>query len=189
MLSLGTVTPGRSPVAAVGRGPAAAAEQRGCADGVVRAVGDRETQLRRLARIPGIYVPRFRNVTSAHADFVRGYRLQGGAGRAGWEARTDRGDVETATVVIACGVWSPRIAAMAGARIPLTPAVHQMIDVGTCLEQRFLIPLRQAARHNHSACMAGTLEHSAFLSADGKNMAGDNNVFWCGVGRGSDFYS
>ena len=44
--------------------------------------------------------------------------------------RTDRGDVETATVVIACGVWSPRIAAMAGARIPLTPAVHQMIDVG-----------------------------------------------------------
>ncbi|MGH3517635.1 MAG: GcvT family protein [Haloechinothrix sp.] len=43
---------------------------------------------------------------------------------------TDRGDVETDTVVIACGVWSPRIARMAGARIPLTPAVHQMIDVG-----------------------------------------------------------
>ena len=32
--------------------------------------------------------------------------------------------------MIACGVWSPRIAAMAGATIPLTPAVHQMIDVG-----------------------------------------------------------
>ncbi|MHB8468650.1 MAG: GcvT family protein [Gaiellaceae bacterium] len=44
--------------------------------------------------------------------------------------RTDRGDVETGTVVIACGVWSPRIARMAGASIPLTPAVHQMIDVG-----------------------------------------------------------
>jgi glycine cleavage system aminomethyltransferase T/glycine/D-amino acid oxidase-like deaminating enzyme len=44
--------------------------------------------------------------------------------------RTDRGDVETDVVVIACGVWSPRIAAMAGASIPLTPAVHQMIDVG-----------------------------------------------------------
>ncbi|MGH3451691.1 MAG: GcvT family protein, partial [Haloechinothrix sp.] len=43
---------------------------------------------------------------------------------------TDRGDIETSTVVIACGVWSPRIARMAGARIPLTPAVHQMIDVG-----------------------------------------------------------
>jgi glycine cleavage system aminomethyltransferase T/glycine/D-amino acid oxidase-like deaminating enzyme len=44
--------------------------------------------------------------------------------------RTDRGDVETEVVVVACGVWSPRIAAMAGATIPLTPAVHQMIDVG-----------------------------------------------------------
>jgi glycine cleavage system aminomethyltransferase T/glycine/D-amino acid oxidase-like deaminating enzyme len=43
---------------------------------------------------------------------------------------TDKGDIETETVVIACGVWSPRIAAMAGAHIPLTPAVHQMIDVG-----------------------------------------------------------
>jgi glycine cleavage system aminomethyltransferase T/glycine/D-amino acid oxidase-like deaminating enzyme len=35
-------------------------------------------------------------------------------------------------VVIACGVWSPKVAAMAGARIPLTPAVHQMISVGPC---------------------------------------------------------
>ena len=44
--------------------------------------------------------------------------------------RTDHGDIATDTVVIACGVWSPRIAAMAGASIPLTPAVHQMIDIG-----------------------------------------------------------
>jgi glycine cleavage system aminomethyltransferase T/glycine/D-amino acid oxidase-like deaminating enzyme len=44
--------------------------------------------------------------------------------------RTDAGDVEAETVVIACGVWSPLIARMAGAAIPLTPAVHQMIDVG-----------------------------------------------------------
>src|SRR5207237_4746080 len=44
--------------------------------------------------------------------------------------RTSRGDVEAAVVVIAWGVWSPRIAQMAGASIPLTPAVHQMIDVG-----------------------------------------------------------
>ena len=43
---------------------------------------------------------------------------------------TSRGDVEAGVVVIACGVWSPRIARMAGANIPLTPAVHQMIDVG-----------------------------------------------------------
>ena len=44
--------------------------------------------------------------------------------------RTDQGDIEADTVVIACGVWSPRIARMAGASIPLTPAVHQMIDIG-----------------------------------------------------------
>ncbi|MDX6319095.1 MAG: hypothetical protein QOD35_2495 [Nocardioidaceae bacterium] len=44
--------------------------------------------------------------------------------------RTSAGDIETSTVVIACGVWSPRVAAMAGAHIPLTPAVHQMISVG-----------------------------------------------------------
>ena len=44
--------------------------------------------------------------------------------------RTTRGDVETGNVVVCCGCWSPRLARMAGASIPLTPAVHQMIDVG-----------------------------------------------------------
>jgi len=44
--------------------------------------------------------------------------------------RTDRGDIATDTIVVACGVWSPRIARMAGASIPLTPAIHQMISVG-----------------------------------------------------------
>jgi glycine cleavage system aminomethyltransferase T/glycine/D-amino acid oxidase-like deaminating enzyme len=43
---------------------------------------------------------------------------------------TDKGRIEAEYVVIACGVWSPRVARMAGATIPLTPAVHQMIDVG-----------------------------------------------------------
>src|SRR5215217_1851512 len=44
--------------------------------------------------------------------------------------RTTSGDVDADTVVIASGVWSPRLARMAGASIPLTPAVHQMIDIG-----------------------------------------------------------
>ena len=43
---------------------------------------------------------------------------------------THRGTIEAEQVVIAGGVWSPRIAAMAGANIPLTPAVHQMADMG-----------------------------------------------------------
>ena len=44
--------------------------------------------------------------------------------------RTTSGDIEAETVVICCGVWSPLLARMAGASIPLTPAVHQMIDIG-----------------------------------------------------------
>jgi glycine cleavage system aminomethyltransferase T/glycine/D-amino acid oxidase-like deaminating enzyme len=44
--------------------------------------------------------------------------------------RTTKGDIETEVCAICCGVWSPRIARMAGARIPLTPIVHQMISVG-----------------------------------------------------------
>jgi glycine cleavage system aminomethyltransferase T/glycine/D-amino acid oxidase-like deaminating enzyme len=44
--------------------------------------------------------------------------------------RTNQGDIEAEVVVVACGLWSPRIARMAGASIPLIPAVHQMISVG-----------------------------------------------------------
>jgi len=44
--------------------------------------------------------------------------------------RTTAGIIETPVVVVACGVWSPRIAAMAGAHIPLVPTVHQMVSVG-----------------------------------------------------------
>ncbi|MFC7046117.1 FAD-dependent oxidoreductase [Halobacteriaceae archaeon GCM10025711] len=43
---------------------------------------------------------------------------------------TDRGTVEADRVAIAAGLWSPKIAEMAGVKIPLTPAVHQMISVG-----------------------------------------------------------
>jgi glycine cleavage system aminomethyltransferase T/glycine/D-amino acid oxidase-like deaminating enzyme len=66
-------------------------------------------------------------LTLAANTEVTGIRVEGGRVRA---VCTDQGDIETGTVVIACGVWSPRIARMAGARIPLTPAVHQMMDVG-----------------------------------------------------------
>src|SRR4029077_7101262 len=43
---------------------------------------------------------------------------------------TDQGRIAAEYVVIACGVWSPRLAALGGATIPPTRAVHQMIDVG-----------------------------------------------------------
>ena len=43
---------------------------------------------------------------------------------------TSEGEIATENVVICCGVWSPKVAALAGARLALTPAVHQMISVG-----------------------------------------------------------
>jgi glycine cleavage system aminomethyltransferase T/glycine/D-amino acid oxidase-like deaminating enzyme len=58
---------------------------------------------------------------------VTGIDVEGGRVR---RVHTDRGTVEAEYVFVACGVWSPRIARMAGATIPLTPAVHQMISVG-----------------------------------------------------------
>ncbi len=45
--------------------------------------GDRQVS---GARPNGIYVPRFRNITTRHPDFIRGYGFQGGAGRAGWQS-------------------------------------------------------------------------------------------------------
>jgi glycine cleavage system aminomethyltransferase T/glycine/D-amino acid oxidase-like deaminating enzyme len=63
---------------------------------------------------------------SANTEVV-GLDVERGAVR---RVRTTRGDIEAERVVIACGCWSPRIARMAGANIPLTPAVHQMLDIG-----------------------------------------------------------
>src|SRR5438445_2790285 len=51
------------------------------------------------------------------------------AGRVKRVSTTD-GDIEAEIVVLTGGVWRPRLARMAGTRIPLTPAVHQMIDIG-----------------------------------------------------------
>src|SRR5450756_3079745 len=43
---------------------------------------------------------------------------------------TSQGEIATDNVVICCGVWSAKVAALAGARLALTPIVHQMISVG-----------------------------------------------------------
>ena len=43
---------------------------------------------------------------------------------------TAQGRIDCDYVVIATGCWSRQLAAMAGADIPLTPAVHQMKDIG-----------------------------------------------------------
>jgi len=47
--------------------------------------------------------------------------LAGGAGGRVRSVTTSAGEILTDNVVICCGVWSPRIARMAGARLALTP--------------------------------------------------------------------
>lgn len=44
--------------------------------------------------------------------------------------QTNQGYISGKYVLIACGVWSPRIARMAGVHIPLVPMVHQFMTVG-----------------------------------------------------------
>src|SRR6266436_3427618 len=66
------------------------------------------TIMREQAQAKGAQV--FANTEVLGIDVADG-RVQG--------VRTSRGEVEAEVVVIACGVWSPRIARMAGASIPL----------------------------------------------------------------------
>ena len=61
---------------------------------------------------------------------VYGISVAGGSRGQVRAVTTSAGEIETENVVICCGVWSPRIARMAGARLALTPTVHQMISVG-----------------------------------------------------------
>jgi glycine/D-amino acid oxidase-like deaminating enzyme len=60
--------------------------------------------------------------TEVYGISVSGGRITG--------VTTSQGEIGCDNVVICCGVWSPRIAKMAGARLALTPCVHQMISVG-----------------------------------------------------------
>jgi glycine cleavage system aminomethyltransferase T/glycine/D-amino acid oxidase-like deaminating enzyme len=66
-------------------------------------------------------------LTISASTEVTGVDVENGRVR---RVHTDKGAIETEYLFIACGIWSPRIARMAGATIPLTPAVHQMISVG-----------------------------------------------------------
>ena len=58
---------------------------------------------------------------------VTGITVAGGRVRA---VQTTRGELLADRVLIATGAWSPLLAEMVGAAIPLTPMIHQMVDVG-----------------------------------------------------------
>ncbi len=63
----------------------------------------------------------FSNIEVLDIDVAKG-RVTG--------VQTNEGVIQSDQVVIASGVWSPRLAAMAGATIPLVPMVHQLVSVG-----------------------------------------------------------
>ncbi len=94
-------------------------------------------------------------------------------------AATDRGTIAADQIVVACGVWSPRIAAMAGASIPLTPAVHQMADFGpidllrrTGVEIAYPIvrdmDTLMYERQDHDAMEVGSYAHRPILVRPGE---------------------
>ncbi|MDS2173237.1 FAD-dependent oxidoreductase [Nesterenkonia sp. CL21] len=87
---------------------------------------------------------------------------------------TDHGRVEAEHVVVACGVWSPRIAALADARIPLVAGVHQMMDLGpipelAATEEWISLPLvrdmdaRMYARQRGPDLEVGSYAHRPIL--------------------------
>ncbi len=55
------------------------------AGGAVATIPGNEDHIMLGRRPNGIYVPRFRNVKTKHAGFLRGYGFQGGGNRQGWE--------------------------------------------------------------------------------------------------------
>ncbi|MDE3130352.1 MAG: FAD-binding oxidoreductase, partial [Acidobacteriota bacterium] len=77
------------------------------------------TIMRERAQAAGLTV-------SANTE-VLGFDVESGRIR---RVRTTRGEIAAERVVIACGCWSPQLARMAGASIPIAPSVHQMIDIG-----------------------------------------------------------
>ncbi len=57
--------------------------------------------------------------------------------------RTTRGDIEADIVVIACGVWSPKLARMAGASIPSTSVFGNTSTApSSCARSRMIVPKR-----------------------------------------------
>jgi sarcosine oxidase, subunit beta len=56
---------------------------------------------------------------------VTGLDVEDGAVRA---VRTDRGRVQAGRVVIACGAWSPQVAAFAGVQLPNQPYRHEIVS-------------------------------------------------------------
>jgi heterotetrameric sarcosine oxidase gamma subunit len=78
--------------------------------------------------------------------------------------RTSRGDVEAETVVLACGLWTPDLAATVGVPVPLYAAEHVHVSTEPIEGVHDLLPLMRAldgyfyARHHAGGLMVGSFE-------------------------------
>jgi 4-methylaminobutanoate oxidase (formaldehyde-forming) len=78
--------------------------------------------------------------------------------------RTDRGDVEAETVVLACGLWTRDLAATVGVPVPLYAAEHVHVSTDPIEGVHDLLPLMRGldgsfyARHHAGGLMIGAFE-------------------------------
>jgi 4-methylaminobutanoate oxidase (formaldehyde-forming) len=78
--------------------------------------------------------------------------------------RTDRGEVEAATVVLACGLWTRDLAATVGVPVPLYAAEHVHVSTEPIDGAHDLLPLVRGldgsfyARHHAGGLMVGAFE-------------------------------
>jgi 4-methylaminobutanoate oxidase (formaldehyde-forming) len=85
-------------------------------------------------------------------------------GRAVTGVRTDRGDVEAETVILACGLWTRDLAATVGVPIPLYAAEHVHVSTDPIEGAHDLLPLVRGldgcfyARHHAGGLMIGAFE-------------------------------
>jgi len=83
---------------------------------------ERATELGALRVVAGVEVEGIEVAPRSATGRGPGSRVRG--------VRTSAGVIETEHCVLCGGVWTPRLARMAGTHLPLTPIVHQMISVG-----------------------------------------------------------
>ncbi len=84
-------------------------------DGIAEAVGGVDAQTRRAARRGARLLPRHEVLDVRVADG----RVVG--------VITDRGELPADVVLCCAGIWGPRVAAMVGMSLPLTPLAHQLV--------------------------------------------------------------
>jgi heterotetrameric sarcosine oxidase gamma subunit len=120
----------------------------------------------------GTVNPGYAALALAKGAYDRGVTIREGASVTGLVTgertvrgvRTDRGDVEAETVVLACGLWTRDLAAAVGVPVPLYAAEHVHVSTDPIEGVHDLLPLVRGldgyfyARHHAGGLMIGAFE-------------------------------